>query len=56
MCRSSNVEGVWGGEGGSYLCHIERVAVSPVLPGGKAVLLGCVAHVSLLCCHEMGAS
>lgn len=39
--------------GGSYLCHIEW-AVSPVLPGGKALLLGCMAHVSLLCCHDKG--
>lgn len=47
----------WWGEGwmggGSYLCHIEW-AVSPVLPGGKALLLGCMAHVSLLCCHDKG--
>ncbi len=49
---------VKGGGGEGCLCHIERVsmAVSPLLPGGKALLLGCVAHVSLLCCHEMGAS
>ena len=47
-----------GGGGGSCLCHIGRVslAVSPVLPGGKALLLGSTAHVSLLCFDEMGAS
>lgn len=38
---------------GGYLCQIER-DVSPVLPGGKALLMGCMAHVSLLCCHDKG--
>lgn len=37
----------------SYLCHVEWV-VSPVLPGGKALLLGCMVHVLLLCCHDKG--
>lgn len=34
-----------------YLCQIEW-AVSPVLPGGKGWLLGYMAHISLLCCHD----
>lgn len=37
----------------SYLCHVER-AVSPVLPGGKALLLGYMVHVLLLCCTDKG--
>lgn len=41
-----------GGVDGGFQCHIKDLLstlVSPVLPEGKALLLGIVAHVSLLC-------